>query len=50
MPLLQLNIYSKDFSGKGLVTHTTTWDLWPSRTDSHSVFRNISHILFRITV
>jgi hypothetical protein len=27
----QLNIYSEDFSGEGLFTHTTTWDLWLHR-------------------
>ncbi len=27
----QLKIYFGDFSGEGLFTHTTTWDLWPHR-------------------
>jgi hypothetical protein len=27
----RLNIYSEDFSGEGLFTHTTTWDLWLHR-------------------
>ncbi len=46
-------IHSEDFSGDGLFTHTTTWDLCGISMDlwlSPKVSRNIEHLRARITI